>query len=166
MSLNEDDENDKTLTSSNEDDENNKTLILSNVGDENENEDDDETINQNEKNIRMKNINKYLDKIIDKSKSFEEQIKLLKKTKNLDKYWSDDCVDKELKFKLKLAYLLNIIDKKFFKQIFGHPTEKLANKLINTTNQGENQIIVKNINENKKTLYEIDKTDFIIQPFS
>ena len=58
MSLNEDDENDKTLTSSNEDDENNKTLILSNVGDENENEDDDETINQNEKNIRMKNINK------------------------------------------------------------------------------------------------------------
>ena len=39
MSSNEDDENDKTLTSSNEDDEN-------------ENEDDGETMTQNEKNIR------------------------------------------------------------------------------------------------------------------
>ena len=58
-------ENDKTLMSSNEDDDN-----------ENENK-DDETVSQNEKNIRIKNINDYLDEIIDKSKSFEEQIKLI-----------------------------------------------------------------------------------------
>ena len=61
-----------------------------------------------------KDINDYLDEIIDKSKSFEEQIKSLKKVKNLNKYWSN-YGDEELKFKLKLAHLSNIIDKKLFK---------------------------------------------------
>ena len=44
----------------------------------------------------------------------------------------------------------NIIDKKLFEQIFGHAFETLANKLINTISKEENQIIVKNINEDKK----------------
>ena len=58
--------------SSNKDDDENEN--------DNENEnDDDETMSQNEKNIRIKNINDYLDEIIDKSKSFEDQIKLIKK---------------------------------------------------------------------------------------
>ena len=48
----------------------------------------------------------------------------------------------------------NEIDKKLFKQIFGHTLETLANKLINTTNKEENQIIVYNINTNKDKLYE------------
>ena len=48
----------------------------------------------------------------------------------------------------------NIIDKKIFKEIFGHTFETLANKLINTANKEENQIIVKNISENKQKLYE------------
>ena len=39
----------------------------------------------------------------------------------------------------------NEIDKKLFEQIFGHTLIKLADKLINTTNKEENQIIVKNI---------------------
>ena len=62
----------------------------------------------------------------------------------------------------------NIIDKKLFKQIFGHTFETLANKLINTTNKEENQVIVKNINENKEKLYKKDETgpfyDYLIQP--
>ena len=57
MSSNEDGENGKTLMSSNEDDENGKTLMSSNEDDENENEDDDEIMTQNEKNIRIKNTN-------------------------------------------------------------------------------------------------------------
>ena len=44
----------------------------------------------------------------------------------------------------------NEIDKKLFEQIFGHTLIKLADKLINTTDKKENQIIVKNINANKK----------------
>ena len=59
----------------------------------------------------------------------------------------------------------NIIDKKLFKQIFGHTFETLANKLINTTNKEENQIIVKNIEKNKNKLFEKDKyDDWVIQP--
>ena len=104
-------ENDKTLMSSNEDDDN--------EDDDNENENkDDETMSQNEKNIRIKNINDYLDEIIDKSKWFEDQIKSIRKVENLDEYWfRDNFGDKELKFKyfkLKLAHLENMIDKKLF----------------------------------------------------
>ena len=62
----------------------------------------------------------------------------------------------------------NEIDKKLFKQIFGHTFKTLANKLINTTKKEEHQIIVKNINENKVKLYEKDETepfyDYVIQP--
>ena len=75
---------------------------------------------------------------------------------------------------LKLAYLSNVIDKKIFKQIFGHTFETLANKLTNTTNKEENQIIVKNIsnhnyqNISKEKRYEEDETgpfyDYVIQP--
>ena len=59
----------------------------------------------------------------------------------------------------------NIIDKKLFEQIFGHTLIKLADKLINTTNKEENQIIVKNIEKNKDKLFEMDEFyDFLIQP--
>ena len=120
----------------------------------------------------IKVLNDLLDEIIDKSKSFEDQIKSIKKVENLNEYWfTNDYGDKELKFKifkLRLAPLSNIIDKKLFKQIFGHTFETLANKLINTTNKEEKQIIVNNINENKEKLYEKDETDhfydYVIQP--
>ena len=54
----------------------------------------------------------------------------------------------------------NIIDKNLFKQIFGHTFETLANKLINTTNKEENQIIVNNIEKNKDKLYEEEETSY------
>ena len=100
------------------------------------------------KNKIIKKLNDHLDKIIDKSKSFEEQIKSLKKREDLKGYWPyNDYDDKELKskyFKIELADMSNEIDKKLFEQIFGHALIKLADKLINTTNKQENQIIVKN----------------------
>ena len=71
--------------------------------------------------------------------------------------------DKELElkiFKIRLAHLSNIIDEKLFKQIFGHTFETLANKLINTTNKEENQIIVNNIEKNKDKLYEEEETSY------
>ena len=61
----------------------------------------------------------------------------------------------------------NEIDKQLFKQIFSHTLIKIANKLMNTTNKEENQIIVKNISKNKDKLYEQEKTmpyDWVIQP--
>ena len=54
----------------------------------------------------------------------------------------------------------NEIDKKLFEQIFGHTLIKLADKLINTTNKEENQIIVKNINKNKDKIYEQKRGDW------
>ena len=112
-----------------------------------------------------------MDGIIDKSKSFEEQIKSIRKVGNLNEYYFiNDYGDKELEFKifkLKLAYLSNIIDKKIVKQIFGHAFETLANKLINTTNKEENQIIVNNIEKNKDKLYELDPFyNYVVQPSS
>ena len=63
----------------------NKTVMPSNEVDDNEmtktliswNEDDDETMNQNNSNI-IKQLTDSLDKIIGKSKSFEEQIKSIR----------------------------------------------------------------------------------------
>ena len=122
-------------------------------------------------NNRIKKLNDHLDKIIDKSKSFEDQIKSIRKIKNLDDYYYvNDFGDKELKFKifkLKLAHLSNEIDEKLFEQIFGHTLIKLADKLINTTNKEENQIIVKNILKNKNKLSETNEfSDWVIQPNS
>ena len=82
-----------------------------------------------------------------------------------------DYDDKESKFKifkLKLADLSNIIEEKLFEQIFCYTVVTLANKLINTTNKEENQIIVNDIKKNENKLYEEDKTrplnDYVIQP--
>ena len=86
----------------------------------------------------IKETKDILDEVIDKLKSFEEQIKSLEKVENLDQYFVNDFDDKELKskiFKLKLIHFLKIIDKKLFEQIFGHTLEALANKLIITTNK-------------------------------
>ena len=161
---------DETLLSSKDENENEnenyKTLMSSNEDDDNENE------NENDKTLIIKVLNDALDEIIDKSKSFEDQIKSIKKVENLgDCYRVNDFNDKKLKFKifkLKLAHLSNEIDEKLFEQIFGHTLIKLADKLINTTNKEENQIIVNNIKENKEKIYEECETsygyDYVIQP--
>ena len=93
------------------------------------------------------------------------------KKKDLKEYFPyRDYDDEELKykyFKIKLADMSNEIDEKLFEQIFGHTLIKLADKLINTTNKEENQIIVNNIEKNKDKLYEMDPFyDYVIQPSS
>ena len=130
-------ENDKTLMSSNEDDDKNE---------------DDKTMDQNKKKLIIKGVNNVLDKIIHKSKSFEDQIKWIRKVENLGEYYFiNNYDDKQLNFKifkLRFAHLWNIIDEKLFKQILGHKFETLANQLRNTTEKEENQIIVNNIDKN------------------
>ena len=116
----------------------------------------------------IKNLNDLLDEIIDKSKSFEDQIKSLKK-EDLKGYWPYiDYDDKKLKskfFKIQLADMSNEIDEKLFEQIFDHTLIKLADKLINTINKEENQIIVKNSNKNEKKPFEMDNSNnWVIQP--
>ena len=130
-------------------------------------ENQNKAINQNEI-IKEKNDN--LDKIIDKSRPFEDQIKSLKKVENLNDYFDENYFDdKELKykyFKIELAKMSNEIDEKLFKQIFGHTLIKLVEKLINTTSKEENQIIIKNIGKSKDKPFEKQKIrpcDFLIR---
>ena len=141
-------------------------------GSDNKNESENENENDNYNYNKTKELNDSLDKMIDQSKSFEEQIKLFKKVKTLDEYWHCRYFGgKELKlkiFKANLANCSNFIDEKLFAKIFGYTLVTLANKLINTTNKEENQIIVNDIKKNKDKLYEKDKThplnDYVIQP--
>ena len=130
--------------------ENDKTLMSSNDDNGNKNEDE----NENDKTlITIKELNDDLDEIIGKSKSFEDQIKSLRKVENIIEYCNyEDYGDKELKFKyfkIELAHMSNIIGEKLFEQIFGHKFETLTNKLINATKKEENQIIVNNIKKMK-----------------
>ena len=117
------------------------------------------------KKWKIKRLNDDFDKIIDKSKSFEDQIKSIRKVKNLNEYYDMHNYDnKELKlktFKLQIAHLLNIINEKLFEQIFGHTLIKLANKVINTTNKEENQIIINSINKNIDKLHEMDDDEWV-----
>ena len=73
-------------------------------------------MSQNEKKEIIKRLNDDFDKIIDKSKSFEDQKKSIIKVKNLDEYYDmHDYDNKELKskiFKLQIAHLSNIINEK------------------------------------------------------
>ena len=105
-----------------------------------------------------------IDEIIDKSKSFEDQIKFIRKVKNLNEYCGKHNYDnKELKlkiFELQIAHLSNIINEKLLEQTFGHTFMKLADKLINTTNK-ENQIIVKNIEKNIDKLHKMDDDEWV-----
>ena len=91
------------------------------------------------KNITIKKLNDYFDKMIDKSKSCEDQIESLKKVENLNQYCSINDFDaKELKsfksskyfeiFKIKLADMSNDIDEKLSETIFGHTFDTLPNK--------------------------------------
>ena len=129
--------------------------------------DDNENKNKNENDktlITIKKLNDNLDEIFDKSKSFEDQKNFLRKVENIIEYCHYEYYgDKEWKFKyfkIELAHLSNIIDKKLFEQIFGHRLIKFANKLINGRNKEGNQIIVKNIDENKEKL--INKIKYMI----
>ena len=160
LNKNKNENENKNKNEDEDDDDMMKILIHSNDYDE-------ETMNQNKKNKIIKKLDDHLDKIIDKSKSFEDQIKSIRKIENLydDYYYLNNFGDKELKFKifkLRLAHLSNDIGDKLFEKIFGHAVIKLADKLINTTNKEKTQIIVKNIEKNKDKSFKED--EFVIQP--
>ena len=51
-------------------------------------------------------------------------------------YYYQDNKEMNLRlFKLKFAYIFNDVDDNLFKQIFGHASVKLADKLLNTTSK-------------------------------
>ena len=88
--------------------------------------------------------------MIDKTKSFKDQIDIFKKIQWLGDYWHivyyEDNKKKNLRlFKLKLAHIFNDVDDNLFKEIFGLTSVELADKLINVTSQEENQTLIEHI---------------------
>ena len=129
----------------------------------NENENKNENVNKIDDNV-----DNYFN-IIDKTKSFEDQIETLKKIDDLSQYWDMNCYDDNKKinfkiFKLKLAHISNGVDEQLFEEIFGHKYVALADKLLNTISKEENQIFINDIKENRDKIYEQDdSSNYVIQ---
>ena len=119
---------------------------------ENENENDND-------DYEIKQVNNCF-KMIDETKSFEEQINLLREI-DLSDYWHmKHDYDKELNLKifmLKIAYILEDLDENLFEKIFGLTSVKLLGKLINTTSKEDNQILINLIETNKDKIFQQDK---------
>ena len=166
---NNDDDNDDN----NDDDDNddNEEENEEESEEENEEEDEDGDVVKDEKNYKIKQMSDYY-KTIDESKSFEEQINLLEEIDPLYDYWSMRYCDDDNKklnpkiFKLKITHISKEIEM-LFEEVFGCRFLELTNKLINTKNKEENQIITSNLKKNKNKLYKIDYfCNFVIQPKS
>ena len=110
-----------------------------------------------------------ISKMIDETKSFKKQINVLK-NEFFREYWQtryyDDNKEINLKiFKAKFAYISNYIEEKLFEEVFGYTFVTLADKLVNTTNKEENQIIINDFKKSKDKLYKQDDFyNFVIQP--
>ena len=130
------------------------------IDNESDSDSDSENENGDGQYHVIKQLNNYL-RTIGETKSFEEQIEILKKRDFLDEYWHVRYYhgNKELNlkiFKAKAAYLLNDLDEQLFERIFGHMFVALADKVINTTSKEENKIITDNVKKNRDNIYEQD----------
>ena len=102
----------------------------------------------------------------------EDQIELLKERGEfLSEYWYVKYYhdNKELNYKIfkaKAAYLLNDLDDQLFKRIFGYTFAALVDKLINTVDKKENQIIIDDIKNNKDKIYREYKFDKAVNKHS
>ena len=67
-------------------------------------------------------------------------------------------------FKLKFVHVFNDADDNLFKELFGHTSIELVDKLINTTSKEENQMLINNIKENEDKIFEQDEfSKFVVQ---
>ena len=80
-------------------------------------------------------------------------------------YYEDNKETNLRLFKLKFAHIFNDVDDNLFKEIFGHTSVKLADKLINITSKEENQMFINDIEINRDKIFEQEKYGkFVIQP--
>ena len=161
--FNNDNDNDNDNKSVNDNDNNNDN---ENIND-NESVNDNESINdnENENKNKNKNVNDYEGhkirqinccfETIVQTKSFEEQIEILKTKDFLDDYWHvkyyhDNKGSNYKIFKAKAAYVLNDVDDNLFEKIFSSKFATLVDKLTNTTSKEENQMFINDIKKKQK----------------
>ena len=128
---------------------------------EDNNVNENENVNEKEQNYQIEKINNNFKKI-DETKSFKDQIDILKEIPDLNDYWYieyyEDNKDINLRlFKLKFAYVFNDVDDNLFKEIFGFTSVNLVGKLINTTSKEDNQMLIDLIETNKDKIFEQDE---------
>ena len=139
---------------------------------ESDHESDNESENEGEKEkyyYKIRQLNNWF-RTIYQTKSLEEQIELLKeKGEFLAEYWHVKYYhdNNELNYKIfkaKAAHLLKDPDEQLFEKIFGHKFAALVDKLINTIDKEENQIIIDDIENNSSKIIEQEYSQFVIQP--
>ena len=133
---------------------------------------DNENVNENENEgddgqYYLEQLNNNF-KEIDETKSFKDQIDILKKIPDLNDYWYIEYYEdnKEINlrlFKLKLANIFNDGDN-LFTEIFGFTSVELADQLINTTSKEDNQMLIDHIEIKRDKIYEQEYSQFVIQP--
>ena len=142
----------KTIFNSNNNSNNNKSDSNNKNESKHENENKNENENKDEKDdgkYYLEQINNCFEKV-DKTKSFKDQIDVLKEMPDLDDYWYikyyEDNEEINLRlFKLKLADILNDVDDNLFKETFGFTSVEFADKRINTTSKVDNQMFIDHI---------------------
>ena len=139
------------------------------------NESENESVNENENENKSDDGQYYLEKInntfkeTNETKSFKDQIDILKKIPDLGDYcyneYYEDNKDINLRlFKLKLAHILNDVDYNVFTEIFGFSSVELADKLINITRKEDNQVLIDHIETKKDKIYEQVYNQYLIEP--
>ena len=152
----------KTIFNVNESESENESVNENENESESVNENESESVNENENEnddkqcYEIKQLNDWF-KTTDQTKSLEEQIEMLKTKDFLDEYWYVGYYhgNKELNYKIfkaKAAHLLNDLDKKLFEKIFNYTFAVLVEKLINTIDKEENQIIIDDIEKFLKNI--------------
>ena len=165
-SRNDNNNNNNNNNKNNNSNGNNNEIESENV---NENENENENKSDDEQYYEIKQINNNFKKI-DETKSFEDQIDILKKIPWLNDYWYiehyEDSKETNLRlFKLKFEHVFNDVDDNLFEEIFGLTSVKLAHKLINTTSKEENKMLVNNIETNRDKIFEqYEYSKFVIHP--
>ena len=141
----------------------------------NVNENENQNVNENENENESDDEQQYLEQInnnfkkIDETKSFKDQIDVLKEILDLNDYWYieyyEDNKDINLRlFKLKLANILNDVDDNLFTEIFCLSSLELGDKVINATSKEKNQVLIDLIEIKNDKIYEQEYSKFVIQP--
>ena len=157
----------KTISNNSNNSNNNESD--SNNENENVNENKNENESDNEQNYQIEQISNNFKKI-DETKSFKDQIDILKEIPELNDYWYIEYYEdnKEINlrlFKLKFAYIINDVDDNLFEKIFGLTSVKLVSKLINIRSKEDNQMLVNDIEINRDKIFKQDEYGkFVIQP--
>ena len=121
--------NNNDNSNNNESDSNNKNENKNENVNKNENKDENKD-EKDDKQYYLEQININFEKV-DETKSFKDQIDVLKEIPDLDDYWyikyCEDNKDINLRlFKLKLAHILNDVDDSLFKEICDFTSVQLA----------------------------------------